>query len=379
MAYQNFFATRLGTDIGANDTAITLETIPTATSGRLVLEARNPTQREIIKYTGISGNQITGVTRGQGGTTAKGHLKNSLVEMNVTAEDLGDALSVPSDIVTRFDEQLADNIVQGTGVVASVSGLQGSITDITYYINGYRYTKTGIANKTYTASKDTYVFIDTNGNITYTEVANNASAPATPANNILIAKVVTNGTAITSVAPMKRGSVTANEIDFTVAGRVWWEELGRIEVTTASSSNLVLNIPVDKRRRKYSVIATFEKSNTGTHWLGMNVNGDFGNTYQNIGWTYERSSGAGVWQNNNISNMGEVKTVNSGGCGIIEISISRGANGGWWLFRNNCSGDQYAKQTGGRWENSAEITSITLNTNGAVLKIGSTLILLGHD
>lgn len=90
MAYQNFFATRLATDIGANDTDITLETIPTATSGRLVLEARNPTQREIIKYTGISGNQITGVTRGQGGTTAKGHLKNALVEMNATAQDLQD-------------------------------------------------------------------------------------------------------------------------------------------------------------------------------------------------------------------------------------------------------------------------------------------------
>lgn len=90
MAFQNFFATKLYTDIGASDTTITLEIAPTATSGRLTLEARNPTQREIVKYTGVSGNMITGVTRGQGGTTAKSHLKNALVEMNATGEDLQD-------------------------------------------------------------------------------------------------------------------------------------------------------------------------------------------------------------------------------------------------------------------------------------------------
>lgn len=88
--YQNFFATTLFTDIGASDTAITLETVPVETTGRLVLEARNPTQREIISYTGIAGNQITGVVRGIGGTTAKSHTKNSLVEMNLTAEDIED-------------------------------------------------------------------------------------------------------------------------------------------------------------------------------------------------------------------------------------------------------------------------------------------------
>lgn len=90
MAYQNFFTTKLFTDIGAADTTITLETPPTALSGRLVLEARNATKREIIKYTGVAGNQITGVTRGQGGTTATTHTKNALVEMNLTSQDIQD-------------------------------------------------------------------------------------------------------------------------------------------------------------------------------------------------------------------------------------------------------------------------------------------------
>ena len=90
MAFQNFFAAKLFADIGSGDTTITLDTAPTATSGRMVLEARNPSQREVIKYTGVSGNQLTGVARGQGGTSAKSHLKNALIEMNLTSEDLQD-------------------------------------------------------------------------------------------------------------------------------------------------------------------------------------------------------------------------------------------------------------------------------------------------
>lgn len=110
MGYQNFFATRLATDIGAADATIDLETPPTETSGRLVLEARNPTQREIIKYTGVSGTEITGVTRGEGGTTAKTHTKNALVEMNVTGEDL-------QDILDAFDSFAAS---AGNGWILSV-------------------------------------------------------------------------------------------------------------------------------------------------------------------------------------------------------------------------------------------------------------------
>jgi len=102
MGHQNFFATRLTTDIGASDTTITLETAPTETSGRLVLEARNPTQREIIKYTGVAGNDITGVTRGEGGTSAKTHTRNALVEMNLTAEDI-------QDLYDAYDSFVASN------------------------------------------------------------------------------------------------------------------------------------------------------------------------------------------------------------------------------------------------------------------------------
>lgn len=119
MGYQNFFATKLFTDIGAADATIALETPPTVTSGRLVFEARNSTQKEIVKYTGVSGSSITGVLRGQGGTTAKAHVKNSLVEMNATGEDLQDIL----DAFTSFSASQNDwfSIPQSIGTIVNLT------------------------------------------------------------------------------------------------------------------------------------------------------------------------------------------------------------------------------------------------------------------
>ena len=94
---------------------------------------------------------------------------------------------------------LINNFVYSGGIVSQSTGLTGTFSDITYYIGSNRHTATGIASKVYAASKDTYVDIDADGDVSYTEVANGAAAPALAANNIRIAKVVTSGAAITSV------------------------------------------------------------------------------------------------------------------------------------------------------------------------------------
>lgn len=114
MGWQNFYATRLFTEIGASDTTITLETAPSETAGTLVLEARNSTKREIITYTGVTGNDITGVTRGAEGTSASSHLKNSLVEMNLTAGDLQAALAAAVSL--NPDGTLKDDAVSTDAV-----------------------------------------------------------------------------------------------------------------------------------------------------------------------------------------------------------------------------------------------------------------------
>lgn len=99
---------------------------------------------------------------------------------------------------TINDERHPDFIASG-GVIAQTVGLTGSFSDIVYTINGRRYSVTGVANKAYTASKDTYVDIGTNGTVDYNEVVLGATAPTLAADHIRIAKVITDGTDITSV------------------------------------------------------------------------------------------------------------------------------------------------------------------------------------
>lgn len=104
---------------------------------------------------------------------------------------------------------LTNSVVTG-GIVAISSGLVGTFSNVTYFISGQYYTASSIANKTYTASKDTYVDINTSGTVTYTEVANGAASPALTAGNVRIAKVITNGSAITSVTQSQNSDSLGN-------------------------------------------------------------------------------------------------------------------------------------------------------------------------
>lgn len=101
MAYQNFYATKLQNAVGSSDTTITVQTPPTAASGRLVLEPRNAQTREIVSYTGVSGNDLTGVTRGLYGTSAQPHSSGALLEMNLLAQDIQDVYDAFGTLVAN--------------------------------------------------------------------------------------------------------------------------------------------------------------------------------------------------------------------------------------------------------------------------------------
>lgn len=102
------------------------------------------------------------------------------------------------DLFYKPSDNAGSWVVSG-GIIAQSAGLIGTFSDIAYYVLGLRYTKLSEANKTYIASKDTYVDIGIDGVVDYNDVANGAAAPTLAANHIRLAKVVTNGSAITSV------------------------------------------------------------------------------------------------------------------------------------------------------------------------------------
>lgn len=101
-----------------------------------------------------------------------------------------------------LDDNFADFIISGLTAPTSAN-LTHTIALGVATVQGYRM-ETPATARTYTASKDTYVDLKYDaatptGVFTFVEVANGAAEPAVTANSLRIFKVVTSGTAITSV------------------------------------------------------------------------------------------------------------------------------------------------------------------------------------
>ena len=109
------------------------------------------------------------------------------------------AMDTATNVETRLSESLGDFVASGL-VWSQSSGLNGTMTAGVAYVSGKRLVVSSIASRAFTASKDTYVSLDSSGTVSYSEVANNAASPALPANSIWVAKVVTSGSSITSVS-----------------------------------------------------------------------------------------------------------------------------------------------------------------------------------
>jgi hypothetical protein len=105
----NFFSTTLN---GAIDDSVTTITINSATNlqapGYLVVDREDgsgtatPSAREIISFTGISGSDLTGVTRGADNSTPRSHSDGALVEATPT-------VGLWNSLVTVIDTAIDNN------------------------------------------------------------------------------------------------------------------------------------------------------------------------------------------------------------------------------------------------------------------------------
>ena len=202
--YQNFFSTTLTGDITSGTLTIGLATVPSPTSGILIIEPDSTSAREVILYTSKGASTITCPSDGRGwaGSSASAHLQGSTVIM-ASVDEYFEGLADGTLSTDPARTILIPNHIVSGGAVAQSAGLVGTFSNIVFYLNSQRYSGSSIANKTYTASKDTYVDVTAVSggavSVTYSEVANNATAPSLAANYVRVAKVVTSGAAITGV------------------------------------------------------------------------------------------------------------------------------------------------------------------------------------
>jgi len=115
--------------------------------------------------------------------------------------------------VTRANELLGDFVLSGLVITgdAYASTRNASMTSGVLYINGLRISISSVTARTYTASKDTYVDVLSNGDgtgtLVYTEVTNGAASPALAANSLRIGKVVTGASNIAAATSIQQYAV----------------------------------------------------------------------------------------------------------------------------------------------------------------------------
>lgn len=115
--------------------------------------------------------------------------------------------------ITRDDDMLFDFVLSGlvwTGD-AYASTRNASMTSGFVYINGLKITIAAVTARSFTASKDTYIDVLSNGDgtgtLVYTEVANNAASPALAANSLRIGIIVTGASNIAAVGSINQGQI----------------------------------------------------------------------------------------------------------------------------------------------------------------------------
>lgn len=126
-----------------------------------------------------------------------------IASATLTATQMADSVSP----VKRWDEGLADFVASGCVWSGDAYGSTrvASMTAGVIYVNGKRISVSAVTSRTFTASKDTYVDIDENGTISYSEVTNNAASPSLAANSIRIAIIVTGASNIANVGSINQG------------------------------------------------------------------------------------------------------------------------------------------------------------------------------
>ena len=164
----------------------------------------SPVHAAIISYDQfITPGSVTIASLNTAVDTIYQEFNGSITNVNIASDTISDDNLTPALKMSNwYDESFGDWTESGH-LPATATGLTSDISAGTSYVDGARVV-TSATSHTYTASKDTYVYIDSSGTFQFEEVNNGASQPTTPANSLLLAKAVTDGSDITSVTDSRQ-------------------------------------------------------------------------------------------------------------------------------------------------------------------------------
>lgn len=139
----------------------------------------------------------------------------SAAKWNILGTNDADANTRLGNLDNFANESTVDYVASGCvwSGDAYASTRFASMTAGVVYINGARVSVSAVTSRQFTASRDTYVDVDSNGTITYSEVTNNNTSPALAANNIRIAIICTGATTIANKYSINQGVIANTTSD----------------------------------------------------------------------------------------------------------------------------------------------------------------------
>lgn len=189
----------------------------------------------------------------------------------------------------------------------------------------------------------------------------------------LVNSAVADGSITT--AKLAATSVTSAKVDFTTG--IWWEELGRTTLGSASDSITVSSLPA----RKYLMLFVHLLDTGGTVNAGLRFNNDATNNYGHQRILNGSAGGAGSLSNININPSAFAGQV------FLNARISNIATQEKFLFGSSVNAAPGAANApnhldiSGKWANTTDqITRVDLvNSGTGDFAIGSQVIVLGHN
>ena len=112
--------TSLASGIAANSTSMTLDDASVLPSAPNICVLGSDSSAEIVSYTSISGNVVSGLVRGLGGTTASAWASNTAVARNITSYDHDTFIGNINDLDSRKAD-VASEILYFTSQTVSVA------------------------------------------------------------------------------------------------------------------------------------------------------------------------------------------------------------------------------------------------------------------
>lgn len=131
-----------------------------------------------------------------------------------------------------------------------------SMTSGVAYIGGRRFAISAVTSRTFTASKDTYIDIDSSGTLVYTEVSNNAASPALAAGSIRIGIIVTGASNIAASTSISQGGY-ANILPVISAHTLKGSDtLGNVIYPKGPASTSLMQVPYKFEVRRDAALST---------------------------------------------------------------------------------------------------------------------------